>query len=81
MSLMNDTGIIDPARAGLANNLRVVSNCSLYNSVILGLYLKLCILSNCRIFKKKQNWIILMNQGDIVSQTIYSSSLSSGLFI
>lgn len=39
------------------------------------------ILSNCIVFLKKQNWKILMNEGDIVSQTIYSSSLSSGLFI
>lgn len=44
---MTDTEIIDPARTGLANILRVVPNCSLYNSVILWLYLKLCILSNC----------------------------------
>jgi len=35
MSFMNDTGIIDPARAGLADILRVAPNCSLYNSVIL----------------------------------------------
>lgn len=53
MSFMDDTEIIDPARTGLANILRVVPNCSLYNSVILWLYLKLCILSNCTVFKKK----------------------------
>lgn len=50
MSFMNDTGIIDPARAGLTNILRVIPNCSLYNSVISWLHLELCILSNCIMF-------------------------------
>lgn len=42
MSVMNDTGIIDPARVRLTD----IPNCSLHNSVILWLYLKLCIFSN-----------------------------------
>lgn len=46
MSFMNNTGIIDPMRAGLTDILRVAPSCSLYNSVILWLYLKLCIFSN-----------------------------------
>lgn len=50
MSFMNDTGIIDPTRAGLINILRVVLDSALYNSVILQLYLELCILNNCTVF-------------------------------
>lgn len=39
MSSINDTGIIDPARVRLTDILRVASNCSSWNSVILWLYL------------------------------------------
>lgn len=52
MSFMSDTGITDPARVGLTGSLRVAPNCSLYNSVMLWLYLKSCIFNNCIGFYK-----------------------------